>query len=64
MIMAASAGDRGGQKSLSEGINFVVQHFLMDAIKLRTVAVAFLTHLVEHRADQRFVDAKFMIQTW
>lgn len=46
--MATSAGDRRGQKRFAECVRlFVVQHFLMDTIKLGAVPVAFIPHLVD-----------------
>ena len=56
VIVAASAGDRGGLKGFGEGIDLIVEHLLMDTIEFGAIPVPIFTQLIKHGADQRFVD--------
>ena len=56
VIVTTGAGDGGGKEDLGESINFVVHHFLMDAVRIETAAVAVLAEMVKHRADEALVD--------
>ena len=41
---------------LGKGVDFIVEHLLVNAVEVGAVAVPLFTHLVEHQADERFVD--------
>ena len=64
VIVAAGTGDRHRLKRFRKSIDLVVEHFLMNAVELGTVAVPILAHLEEHRSNERFVDLVGCIHAW
>jgi hypothetical protein len=61
MIVAASTGDGHSQKGLGEGVDLVVDHFLVDAVEVETRPMTVFAHVVEHRPDETLDHSAFRI---